>query len=82
MIDPNILPLLCCPETRQPLRLADQSVLDRVNQAIAGGATKDHAGRPVTQILEAALIREDGKLLYPIRNQIPLLIAEQGIAVV
>jgi uncharacterized protein YbaR (Trm112 family) len=82
MIDPKLLPLLCCPETRQPLRPADPAVLARVNQSITAGTAKNHAGRPVTGTLEAALIREDGKLLYPVRNQIPLLIAEEGIAVV
>ncbi|MEN9355194.1 MAG: hypothetical protein RL318_2519 [Fibrobacterota bacterium] len=30
--------------------------------------------------VEAGLVREDAKVLYPIRNGIPVLIADQGIS--
>jgi uncharacterized protein YbaR (Trm112 family) len=31
MIDPELLALLCCPETKQPLRIATAEELARVN---------------------------------------------------
>lgn len=59
-MDPELLKLLCCPVTRQPLRDADPEVLAR------------HS-------LEAGLIREDGQVLYPVVNGIPVLLADEGI---
>ena len=35
----------------------------------------------MTDALEAALVREDGTLVYPVRDDIPVLLREEGIAV-
>ena len=34
MVDPELLEILVCPETHQPVRPAEGGVLDRLNQAI------------------------------------------------
>jgi uncharacterized protein YbaR (Trm112 family) len=34
----------------------------------------------VTGRLEAGLVRADGKVLYPIRDGIPVMLVEEGIA--
>ncbi len=57
----DILPILCCPESRQPLHEATPEELKRF------GA-------------ESGLVREDGKILYPIQNGIPLLIPSAASA--
>ncbi len=65
-MDEELLQILCCPLTRQPLRVADKSAL-----AVASAI----AGKPVLE----GLIRKDGRMLYPISNGIPLLTPEEGI---
>lgn len=64
-LDPDLLEILCCPITRQPLHLASPEELARANSGLEDP-------------LEEGLVREDGKLLYPIRAGIPLLIPEEG----
>lgn len=81
MIDPDLLKILCCPETHQEVRLAETAVIDRLNQQIAAGALKNRAGQPVQEKLEGGLIRADGKFLYPIRRNIPVMLVDEGIPV-
>ncbi len=63
MISPELLALLRCPLTLQPLRVADAEVVARLP-----------AG------LDAALVREDGGVAYPVRDGIPLLLPEEAIS--
>jgi uncharacterized protein len=65
-LDEELLQILCCPLTRQPLHLADKNIL------------RDASAKVARPILEG-LVREDGRMLYPISNGIPLLTPEEGI---
>ena len=80
MVDPELLSLLCCPETHQDLRLADAALLQQLNQKINAGILRNRAGRVVSEKLSEALLRKDGKVLYPVRNNIPVMLVEEGIA--
>ncbi len=80
MIDPELRKLLCCPETHQDLRDAELSLIDKLNQQIAGGTLKHRAGRLVTRNIDGGLIRTDGKFLYPIRQDIPVMLIDESIA--
>jgi uncharacterized protein YbaR (Trm112 family) len=73
VIHPDLLAILACPDSRQPLALADEATLTALNARIAGAE--------VAVALEAGLIREDGQVLYPVRDDIPVLLREEGIAV-
>lgn len=70
---------LVCPESRQPLSLADDECLRRLNDAIAAGSLRDLAGQPVTERFSAALIRQDGRRAYPVYGEIPKLVIEAAI---
>ena len=81
MIDKDLLQILACPETHQGLAEAGPDLLKRINDRIAAGQAKNKSGADVKQALEAGLVRQDGKILYPIRNGIPVLLIDEGIPV-
>ena len=81
MVDTELLEILACPETRQPVRLADEDLVRRVNAAVAAGTLKNREGGPVTEPIEAGLVREDGRYLYPVRDDIPVMLIGEGIEV-
>ena len=81
VIHPDLLAILACPVSRQPLAHADDALLGRVNERIAAGGVQNVGGTAVSNALESALVREDGTLVYPVRDDIPVLLREEGIEV-
>ena len=79
MIDADLLKILCCPETHQEVRLAEPAVIEKLNTQIAAGAVKNRAGQPVQEKIEGGLIRADGKFLYPIRRDIPVMLVDEAV---
>lgn len=79
MIDEELLSILACPETHQKLSEADAALVERVNAAIAAGDQRNAAGHHVEQAIEGGLVREDGAILYPVRDGIPVLLIEEGL---
>ncbi|SDT96609.1 hypothetical protein SAMN05444156_1123 [Verrucomicrobium sp. GAS474] len=80
MLDPILLPLLRCPETRQTLTLCAGSE-SPLAPAIAAGGVVNRGGKVVNALPEAFLVREDGTVAYPVRGGIPLLLVEEGVVV-
>lgn len=80
MIDKKLLATLVCPSDRTPLTLAGEQLLARLNRAIAARVVTNQAGRIVEQPLDAGLVRQDKALLYPIIDDIPVLLADEAIA--
>jgi uncharacterized protein YbaR (Trm112 family) len=78
-LDKELLAILCCPETKQDVTLADQALIAKLNDRIARGDLKNKAGQPVRERLDGGLIRADKKILYPIREDIPVMLIEEGI---
>lgn len=81
MIDADLLKILCCPETHQPLAPADAATVTRLNERIATSAIKNRAGKAVTEPCEGGLVRQDGQVLYPIRQGIPILLIAESVVI-
>ncbi len=78
-MDKKLLSILCCPVTHKGLALARADLLRRVNAAIAAGRVVNREGAPVAAALDEALVTDDGKLLYPVRDGIPVLLEGESI---
>jgi uncharacterized protein YbaR (Trm112 family) len=79
MVDPQLLAILVCPETRTPLRVADATLIARLNREAAKGDVRNRSGQPVGGPIEGGLIREDGKVLFPIIDGIPVMLIDEAI---
>lgn len=79
MISTEFLEILRCPETRTRLHLVDSQTLARLNDLIAAGTLVNKAGQPISKPLESGLVREDGGAFYPITDDIPILLVDEGI---
>jgi uncharacterized protein YbaR (Trm112 family) len=79
--DHQLLDIICCPATHLPLRLVPEPLLGRLNSKIEAGELKHRDDSPVTEVLEQALMTDDERLAYPIRDDIPLLLEEFGIPI-
>jgi uncharacterized protein YbaR (Trm112 family) len=79
MVDEQLLKLLVCPETKQPLRLASTEELQSLNAQVAAGAVVNRAGGKVVTPLDALLIREDGACGYPVWEDIPVMLIEEAV---
>ncbi len=71
-MNPDHLELLMCPKTRGTLRLATAAEIAAVNARI-------EAGDLAIERLEAGLFCDQGGLLYPVRDGIPVLLATEAI---
>lgn len=78
-LDKQLLDIICCPVTHSPLAPMPQARLEALNRSIAEGGVKNRADGAVGEPLEAALVTRDGKLAYPVRDGIPVLLEEEGI---
>jgi uncharacterized protein YbaR (Trm112 family) len=80
MIHPDLLENLRCPETKQKLQLAQPEILDALNEMIAQGELKNRGGNVLTEKIDGGLVREDGKFLYPVRRNLPIMLIDEAIA--
>ena len=79
MIDPELLKILCCPETHQPLTSADAALVQRLNTQIDSGQLRNRGGQPVTRKCDGGLVRKDGQFVYPVCEDIPILLINEAI---
>lgn len=79
MVSKELLEILVCPETRQPLTPAPDDLIARLNASIAAGQLTNRAGQAVKQKLSSGLIRQDGQFLYAIVDDIPLMLVDEAI---
>jgi uncharacterized protein YbaR (Trm112 family) len=81
MVDKELLDILCCPETRQNVTVAGGDLVKKINDGINGGKVKNRGDTLIKDPIDAGLLREDGKYLYPIREDIPIMLIDEAIPV-
>jgi len=80
MLDKDLLEILACPDDLTPLRVAEAHELAALNERIRAGSVKTRGGQPVKEEVKEGLIRADGKYLYVIDNDIPVMLIDEAIA--
>ncbi len=79
MVHPELLEILACPENKTPVALADDAVIATANQAIEAGKLKNRGGDTISTRIDGGLIRQDGAYMYPIRDDIPIMLIDEAI---
>jgi uncharacterized protein YbaR (Trm112 family) len=79
MIQDELRSIVCCPEDHSALTPANDAIVAQLNTAIRAGRLRNMAGRVIEQSIDGGLIRSAGDLLYPIVDQIPVLLKDEAI---
>jgi uncharacterized protein YbaR (Trm112 family) len=61
--------------------LASTELLEQVNAKIRAGNQRNRGGDTVEQELAEALVREDGRVLYPVDDGIPVMLIDESLEV-
>ncbi len=78
-VDPELVQILVCPETRRPVRVASAEELARVNARVRDGTLCNRSGARVERELSEGLMRDDGRVLFPVDDGIPSMLIEESI---
>lgn len=78
-VDPELLEILVCPESHQPVQPAGEELLSRLNERISAGELRTRGGEARREPLREALLREDGRILYPVEDGIPVMLIEESV---
>jgi uncharacterized protein YbaR (Trm112 family) len=78
-MDTELLSILCCPETQQPLQPAPAELIESLNERIRQGNIRNRSGTAINERCEAGLLRQDGKAIYPVRGGLPILLVAEAI---
>ena len=75
----ELVKILRCPLSGDPLQLAQPGVIQQVNDAVSAGTARDRLEQKVGEPIEGGLVTTEPKWLYPIRAGIPTLVSEEAI---
>jgi uncharacterized protein YbaR (Trm112 family) len=81
-VDGKLLEILCCPVSKTPLTVLGRDKLDKLNIAIDANEALYVGGEKIKTSLQEGLITTDGKVIYPVQDDIPVLLEENGIGTV
>lgn len=78
-VSQELLDILVCPETKQPVQPASAEMLAIVNGKIEEGSLRNRSGGTVSDQIQEGLLREDGRVLYIVDDSIPVMLVEESI---
>lgn len=56
-------------------------LIDRLNAAIEDGGVRTRDGKAVMSPVVEGLLRKDGRVLYPVREGIPIMLIDEAIEI-
>ena len=80
-MDKRLLDILCDPVTKSPVRALSAAELDALGRAVAAGKISTEGGAPLKAAPSAGLITRDGRTIYRIEDDIPVMLPDEAIAV-
>jgi uncharacterized protein YbaR (Trm112 family) len=78
-IPDDLLEILVCPDSRQPVAPAPAALIERLNGEIAAGRLRNRGGDKLTSPIAEGLLRQDGRVLYVVDDGIPVMLIEDSI---
>jgi uncharacterized protein YbaR (Trm112 family) len=79
MIAKELLDILVCPENKTSVTAIDDELIAKINSAIGNGSVKNRGGEAVSDPIDGGLLREDGAYVYPIRDDIPIMLVDEAL---
>ncbi len=79
-MNPRLLDILCCPATQAPLRFLTAEELASVARAVTNGEVTTVGGRRLSVAPQAGLITVNGRTIYPVEDDIPVMLVDESIA--
>lgn len=79
-MDKRLLDILCCPVSKQPVALLNAGQLAALNRAVDTGELRNNDGERIDQRYHAGLITRDGRTVYRIDDDIPVMLGDQAVA--
>ena len=64
-VSQELLTILVCPETKQPVALAPTELVDTLNAHIQNGSLKNRMGEVVSAAMDAALVAKTSAIATP-----------------
>jgi len=78
-MDEQLLEILRCPQDQSPVALAESHVIVNLNHAIRQGNVLNLGGHRLRRPIDGGIVRQDGDILYPIREGIPVMLPDEGV---
>ena len=78
-IDPFLLSILVCPETKQKVTIAVPALTEQLLKKLESGSLVAKGGHTIKHKFESGLIREDKTVFFPIRDGIPVMLMDEAI---
>ena len=78
-VDPELVEILVCPDTKLNVDLAPAETVEKINLAIKENIVLNVDGQSIKELLQDGLLREDDKIIYPVRDCIPVMLVGEGI---
>ena len=78
-VDPKLLEILVCPITKVSVRMLGKQKLAALNRAVAAGGVRHMSGAVVDTPLDEALVTTDGRTVYRVDDDIPIMLEDFAI---